>query len=310
MNVAQELSAESHERVYAEKIANRYLPKSKAQDQPCAVITGGQPGAGKSGITAIAIDRFRESGYVLVDADKMRPHHPAYWDLMAEDDKSAANLTHADCAKWAQRLMRDGVAGQRNIIIDQTSRDPVAMARMTQGLRQAGYRVELHVMAASEKVSLQRIHQRYEDMRARDGFGRFSTKDKHDEAYLGVAKTVAAVEAGKQVGRLCVYDRHVRVIYDSSLENGQWQKEPVALKTLEQERNRPMTLQERKDYLAGFDKLAAQLASPERQASEQEIRHIENLRQQATVYLNEDVSTPVISGENDETMDRRRSHQL
>jgi len=285
MSGGYELDSQSHERVYAEKIASHYLPKSLAQEQPCAVITGGQPGAGKSGITAIAMERFSESGYVLVDADKMRPHHPAYWDLMEKDDKNAANLTHPDSAKWAQRLMRDGVAGRRNIIIDQTSRDPVAMANITRGLKQAGYRVELHVMAVSEKVSEQRIYQRYEDMRESGGFGRFSTKDKHDQAYLGVARTVAAVEAGRQVDRLCLYDHTVQAIYDNRLENGQWQKEPLALKAFEHERSRPMTLQERKEYLAGFDKLAVQLAKPERQASEQEIRHVQNLGQQAKVSL-------------------------
>jgi len=284
MSWGYELDGQSHERVY-EKIARHYLPKSLPQEQPCAVITGGQPGAGKSGITAITMERFRESGYVLVDADKMRPYHSSYLDLIAKDDKNAANLTHPDSAKWAQRLMRDGVAGRRNIIIDQTSRDPVAMANITQSLKQAGYRVELHVMAVSEKVSEQRIYQRYEDMRESGGFGRFSTKDKHDEAYIGVARTVASVEAGKQVDRLCLYDHTVQAIYDNRIENGQWQKEPVALKTLEQERNRPMTLQERKEYLAGFNTLANQLAKPERQASKQEIHHIENLRQQAKISL-------------------------
>jgi len=310
MSESYKLDSALHDSIYTDDIAARYLPKSHPQEQPCAVITGGQPGSGKSGVTDIAIGRFRETGFVLVDADKLRRFHPDYMRLMQSNDKMAANLTHPDAGRWAERLMRDGVAARRNIIIDQTSRDPVAMARMTQGLKQAGYRVELHIIATPERVSEQRIYERYEGQRAKDGYGRFSTKDKHDEAYLGVAKTVAAVEAGKQVDRLCVYDRHVRVIYDNSFENGQWQKEPLALKALEQERNRPMTLQERRDYLDGFDKLAGLLTNPERHASTEEIGHIETLRQQANAYLNEEVSTPVISGENDETMDRRRSHQL
>jgi len=285
MSETYRLNTTRHESIYADKIAARYLPKSHPQEQPCAVITGGQPGSGKSGVTDIAIGRFRETGFVLVDADKLRRFHPNYMQLMQSNDKIAANLTHPDAGRWAERLMRDGVAERRNIIIDQTSRDPVAMARMTQGLKEAGYRVELHIIATPERVSEQRIYERYEGQRERDGYGRFSTKDKHDEAYLGVAKTIAAVEAGKQVDRLCVYDRHVRAIYDNSFENGQWQKEPLALKTFEQERNRPMTLQERKDYLAGFDKLAVQLSRPERRASEQEIRHIQDLHQQAKVSL-------------------------
>jgi len=290
MNEAYKLDSVRHESIYTNRIAARYLPKSLPQEKPCAVITGGQPGSGKSGITAIAIERFRETGFVLVDADKVRKFHPEYMQLMKSNDKMAANLTHPDAGIWAERLMRDGVAARRNIIIDQTSRDPIAMAKMTQGLKQAGYRVELHVIAVPRQVSEQRIHERYEGQRARDGYGRFSTKDKHDEAYIGVAKTIASVEAGKQVNRLCIYDRHVNVIYDNSTKKGQWQKEPFALGTLETERNRSMTLQECKDYLAGFDKLADLLAKPERQASIEEIQHIQGLRQQAKVSLTTEIS--------------------
>ena len=281
MTETNKLDAERHEAIYTKKIADYYLPKSKPQAHPCAVITGGQPGSGKSGITANAIERFKETGYVLVDADKLRPKHPEYERLMKEDDRLAANLTHADCGSWATRLMRDGAQGRRNLIIDQTSRDPEALAKITQGLKQAGYTVELHVMAVPAAVSEQRIHLRYEGQRARNGFGRFSTKDKHDEAYAGVANSVAAAEDSKLVDRLCIYDQKVQPIYENRLEGGQWQREARARKTLEDERARPMTLQERQEYVKGFDDLAELLARPERQASAEEIRKVDDLRRVA-----------------------------
>jgi hypothetical protein len=196
-------------------------------------------------------------------------------------DKIAANLTHPDCGPWAARLMQDGIKGRRNLIIDQTSRDPAAMAKMTQALRESGYSVELHVMAVPETISEQRIYQRYEGQRARDGFGRFSTKDKHDEAYVGVADTVASVERGKQVDKLCLYDHWVSSIYENSLEHGQWQKEPGARKGLDDERTRPMTLEERREYAKGFDELASALAKSERQASAEEIHRIAELQRRA-----------------------------
>ena len=285
MTETTKLDAERHEAIYTKKIADYYLPKSKAQTHPCAVITGGQPGSGKSGITANAIERFRETGYVLVDADKLRPKHPEYERLMKENDRLAANLTHADCGPWATRLMRDAVQGRRNLIIDQTSRDPEALAKITQGLKQAGYTVELHVMAVPAAVSEQRIHLRYEGQRARNGFGRFSTKDKHDEAYAGVANSVAAAEDSKLVDRLCIYDQKVQPIYENRLEGGQWQREARARKTLEDERARPMTLQERLEYAKGFDDLAELLARPERQATPEEIRRVDELRRAAKTAL-------------------------
>jgi len=97
---------------------------SKPQEPPCAIITGGQPDSGKSGLMAMATGRFRESGYVLVDADKMRAYHPDYTQLMCADD----------CGPWTTRRLCGGVVGRRNIIIDQTSREPAAMEKMVQVL--------------------------------------------------------------------------------------------------------------------------------------------------------------------------------
>jgi len=270
MRDLSKINTEQHESIYIEKIAPRYLPKSKPQDDPCAVITGGQPGSGKSSLTAMAVKRFQDSGYVLVDADKMRPYHPDYSNLLHSDDKTAANLTHADCGQWATRLMRDGMTERRNLIIDQTSRNPAAMETMTRELRQAGYRVELHIMAVSASVSEQRIHQRYEGQRARDGFGRFSTKDKHDEAFAGVAATVAAVEDRKQVDRLCLYNRFAQSIYDNMLLHGQWQHTPSAHQVLSVERLRSMTAEEAYQFATNWESLIRQLEEPERNATEQE----------------------------------------
>ena len=285
MSTEYKLNAARHEAIYRDEIAPYYLPKSRPQENPTAVITGGQPGSGKSGVADIATERFSDSGYVLVDADKMRPFHPEYVNLMATDDRHAANLTHADCGPWANRLLRDGVEGRRNIIIDQTSRDPEALAKMTAGLREAGYRVELHVVAASAAISEQRIHQRYEGQKERDGFGRFSTKDKHDEAYAGVLVSVGAAERGNLVDRLVIYDKSAQPIYENRLENGAWHSAPGADQAMKAERTRPMTLQERREYAAGFEALAEKLARPERKATPEEIGRISELQRNARAQL-------------------------
>ena len=283
MNAPGKLNPEDHEAIYINRIAARYLLKSKPQEHPCAVITGGQPGSGKSGLAAKAKERFRESGYVLVDADKMRPYHSDYDDLMQADDRTAANLTHPDCASWSGRLMRDGMAGRRNIIIDQTSRDPAKMGQVTRELRRAGYSIELHVMAVSPAMSELRIHQRYEGQRAWNGFGRFSTKDKHDEAFQGVADTVAEVDASRQVDRLCLYDHNVEPIYDNALEQGQWRQVPRARHVLDAERTRAMTPDEARQFTQSYAVLVQWLDDPKRQATQAEKTAMRARHEQAQV---------------------------
>ena len=62
MSTPYKLGAERHESIYTKKIAARYLPRSKPQEQPTAIITGGQPGSGKSSLTALTVNQFRDSG--------------------------------------------------------------------------------------------------------------------------------------------------------------------------------------------------------------------------------------------------------
>lgn len=240
MNNTYKLSKQMHEAIYSE-IKSHYLPKSHPQQAPQAVITGGQPGSGKSSLAIMAVARFgARGGAVLVDADKLRARHPNYKALMENNDKMAADLTHADCGAWAQRLLRDGVEGRRNLVIDQTSRDPAAMEVITNELHRAGYQIELHLMAVPAAISEQRIHQRYENQKAINGYGRFSNKDKHDQAYAGLELTLASVEENKQVDRVYIYNKNANSLYENRQEQGRWINPPGALEAMQRERNRPM----------------------------------------------------------------------
>lgn len=247
------LSPEDHNKVF-DSIKAHYWPKSQSVAQPLAVITGGQPGSGKSGLANAAKARMREQGgFVLVDADKMRDFHPLYLQAQKLHDKNAADLTHPDAGAWADRLTREAVADKRNVIIDQTSRDPESFAAMAKSLKENGYRVEAHFMATHPEVSEQRIVTRYETQKAESGFGRFSNKDKHDAALEGLGKTVAAVEAGKLADSIALYNSSHQKIYGNTLENGEWKSTPNAGEAFQRETKRPMRPLEAKDVAKAYE---------------------------------------------------------
>lgn len=144
----------------------------------------------------------------MVDVDRLRTLHPDHAGLMDENDRNAANFTHDDASEWAKRLASDAVANRYNIIIDQTSKSPDSLiARITQ-LHEAGYHVELRVMAVNPEVSEQRIYTRYEREKSISGAGRFTPKAVHDDAYVGVAQSVAAVERERPVDKISIYDKN------------------------------------------------------------------------------------------------------
>lgn len=275
------LSTDEHEKRYA-KIEAEYLPKSTAQERPHAVITGGQPGSGKSGITAGAkSDLTARGGFLLIDADLLRLRHPNYTELLHTNDRTAANLTHPDAGVWAARLLVAGAAAKRNLIIDQTSKDPGALVNLSDKLRSLGYTVELRAMAVNEKISEQRIHSRYEGQKFEVGVGRFSTKDNHDFAYKGLPLSVDAVEKNRSVDSIKLFDKDHRQIYSNELRNGQWEKAEQARIAMETERGKSMTLPERKAYSETYDKLLGLVGRPERKASADEIKVLSDLQQSA-----------------------------
>ena len=233
-----------------------YLPRSSAQKHPVAIITGGQPGSGKSGLTASAKDDLHDKGgYVLVDADKLRERHPNYTSLMESNDKLAANITHPVASAWSRRLTEVGIDGRRNLIIDQTSRDPEALSKRTEQLRQAGYRVELRVKAVNPLQSEQFIRLRYEDKKVEKGIGRYTPQENHDTTFEGIPNSIERIEQERAVDRVVIYDVNDRQIYENRLINGKWEHKPAGREALEAERSRPFNAIERQKFTQIYEKI-------------------------------------------------------
>lgn len=237
---------------------------------------GGQPGSGKGGLTKQAEeDLAKQGGCVLVDPDELRVSHPDHHYLMAKNDLEAADFTHSDASKWAKHLINDAIEGRRNLIVDQTSKSPDSLLALTSRLKEAGYEVELRVIAVNNKISEQRIHTRYENEKEDKGAGRFVPKLVHDAAYMGLPKSVAAVESAKCVDVIAVHDKHQKRIYENTLRGGEWELQPLGARALEAERMRPLSLEDRAERVAAFTKLVEQLEkrgapSAERDAMENE----------------------------------------
>lgn len=275
-----ELDSAEHDKRYS-RIA-RKVRATEPQLHPRAIIIGGQPGSGKGTLTEKAArELHKQGGFVLVDADKLRAMHPDNNHLMRENDRQAANLTHNDASKWAKRLANDAIEGRRNIVIDQTSKSPDSLIARTKQLKDAGYKVELRVMAVNAETSEQRIHTRYEREKAANGAGRFTPKPVHDAAYVGLPESVAAVEREKTVDTISVYDKHQTRIYENTLHNGEWvQQPPGAKNALERERNRALTLQDHTEHATAYTQLAEMLEK--RMAEPAEREEIESQRLKAT----------------------------
>jgi len=276
------LSEDEHQTIFEKEIKPDLFAGTKSSDRPVAVILGGQPGAGKSAsVDNAMIELQSKGGAVKIEGDALRDYHPAYSDLMVEDDNTAAFYTDRDSGRWVEKAIAYAKEQRVNLVIEGTMRNPDVVASTMKSLREAGYEIDARALAVNWQLSEQGIIQRYEHQKADRGVGRMTTPEAHKAAYDGMLNTLERIEREKLADRVTIYRRGNEAIYSNMLENGQWTHEPKARTSVEAERERPMTLLERKEYASGFDKIANMLSRPERQASAKEVSQIEAFRRQA-----------------------------
>ncbi|GHT82468.1 hypothetical protein AGMMS49960_09250 [Betaproteobacteria bacterium] len=276
------LSEAEHQAIFERRIKPDLFAGTKPSSQPVAVIFGGQPGAGKSAAVDEAMNELDpRGGAVQIIGDDLRDYHPQYAQLMETDDKTAAFYTDRDTGRWVEKSIAAAKAQRVNIVIEGTMRDGDKVAATMESLCEAGYQIDARALAVTSRLSEQGIMQRYERQKESRGVGRMTTPEAHRAGYDGMLTTLDRIEREKLADRVTIYRRGAEAIYSNELRGGQWAHEPQARAVVEAERARPMTLQERRDYAGGFDKLADMLAKPERQASAEEIRKVADLQREA-----------------------------
>ncbi|MGW8797357.1 zeta toxin family protein [Streptomyces sp. NPDC055775] len=105
-----QLPADQNRRIFASGILPDLLTGPVPQDPATAVFLLGQPGAGKTRVAQLIAEQLdARGGFVDVDSDLYKPHHPQYARLMAEDDRLMTLYTGPDGRAWmrqAQQFVR------------------------------------------------------------------------------------------------------------------------------------------------------------------------------------------------------------
>lgn len=219
------------DRVY-KRINADFLQNIPVSKNPVVYITGGQPGSGKSHISKDIEEQSKEA-LVVVDADKTRQYHPDYRKLMQENDKTAADLTHADAGKWAGQLVRDAVSDRKSLLIDQTSSNPEVLKSLAFHLKKSGYTVDIRLISVPLEESAKRVETRYQEQKQAFGFGRYSNPNNQKFAFEGVSKSfemltenIKQASIGKEdllVDRLSIYNKDG--INVASIDAATWVRE-------------------------------------------------------------------------------------
>lgn len=221
------------------------LKGCEKRERPIAILLGGQPGSGKSGLVSYAMEEFVDKGgVVLIDADKLRVFNPEYRRLTLEDPVHAADRTQKAAGEMVMQLLKATVDNRRNLILDGTMRNSDSVKELAEKLVSEGYEVQARVMAVNPEISLSRARFRFEKQVQTRGFGRFVNRDQHDRAYDGLAESVRVIGQERLVSELRIYDAQQRLIFRNRLIRGQWDQSEMPVDVLTKERQRSLTNKE------------------------------------------------------------------
>ncbi|MFC3682324.1 zeta toxin family protein [Hydrogenophaga luteola] len=178
-------------------------------DRPRAIITAGQPGAGKSKVVGL-VEAELNGNVVTVDPDQLRDKHPQAEQLRRQHPYTWSGHTHGDASQWAKELREAAVAQRKNIILDTT----MPSADLIKELKAQGYDVEVRAIATHRLESELGVDNRFSRDLDKFGHGRHVPAEVRSAVYDKLPSTLDDV--AKQTGvPIQIYDREGRLHFDS-----------------------------------------------------------------------------------------------
>jgi predicted ABC-type ATPase len=274
------LSKAEHEAVYAiiEELA---FDGTNQQRFPQAIILGGQPGAGKSGLLDESYQEFSSHDVVKINGDDFRQFHPEIEQIIIFDESNMAVYTDPDVRSWTKRLFDTTIETRRNVIFEGTMRESGAITNTMKRLMDSGYSVTARVMAVHARQSVAGVFQRFESQKEDNGHGRMAPLSVHDQAYQGLLETVRYIEDNKLANKIQIYNRSGDVIHEAKLVDGNWDI-PGADKAISAHRAIVPTIEQCRDYMDDWADTFSRMKR--RNASEEEINYTRDV---AAPFLSE-----------------------
>ena len=181
-------------------------------DEPVAIVLGGQPGAGKSGIYKIANERF-SGNIVELDCDEFRKYHPQAKQF-AQDAATYAEKTNDFVFAVVDQLVEELGEQKYNMIIESSMKSPHTAFQNYDLLSPKGYAIEAQIMATPKEVSWQGVVDRYNDQLANGELARMVSQGFHDQVVAQFPEAADEIYRSGKMSNILIYNRDREVLYD------------------------------------------------------------------------------------------------
>ena len=200
------LSEEEHE-MYYQTIKRIYTGGKTPENNPIAVIVGGQTGAGKSGILGYSTKMFDDDNVVIINSDEIKPFHPKSEEIAKLYPDLYTKITDQESNTWTSRLFEELRREKYNIIFEGTMKNNRIADESITELKQIGYTVVVRGLAVCDLQSRLSILERYEGQVATKGWGRLVVPAHHNQTYQGMPETIKYIEENDYYDILEIYAR-------------------------------------------------------------------------------------------------------
>ena len=189
------------------------------QERPRAFLLAGQPGAGKTRLSAMAVSLMGGDA-AFINADDYRRYHPNYRKLYAEFGSDCVGMTRAFSGTVTERLIQRLSDSRLNLVIEGTGRTVSVPKATAETLTANGYAVELAVIAARPEVSLCSTLLRFYQMNEGGTIPRATAVPAHDEVVSALPGNLDALNGLDCISRLRIWDRDLTLLFDSDADTG------------------------------------------------------------------------------------------
>lgn len=205
-----------HQQILDEKILRhpKLFLNATPVGRPRAIITAGQPGAGKGNLVdAAKADLF--DNVVTIDPDQLRAKHPQVEELRRQHPYTWSGHTHGDASQWATELREAAMGQRKNITLGNT----MPRTDVIQELKAQGSDVEIRAIAIHRLESEVRVDNRFSRDLDSFGHGRHIPEVVRSAVYQRLPG--ALEDVAQQTGvPIKIYDREGRLHFDSRTPRG------------------------------------------------------------------------------------------